>query len=167
MAFPIRKQMSPTSPLRDLITQLDLSPDSSDVEKALKLVDSKLACRHDVVGENLISGSSYDRGVRAEKEFRDPGVPHHPNRLTKQERQLLLERVKTLATTRAAPTAAEVRDEVCCFSELFIHFTGFLTKCLGKQNHSGQADDRSDKETTTLPHVVLQMVKEAERERNA
>jgi hypothetical protein len=119
MHFPIRKEMSPSSPLRDLISQLNLPADSPNAEKALKLLDSKAAQRKDVITENLLSSSSFDRAVKSRKKFRDPGVAHRPNRLITSERQTLLERLSSVATTQGAPTAAEVRLEVCSSTMLF------------------------------------------------
>jgi hypothetical protein len=123
MQFQIRKEMSPDSPLRELISQLDLPPDASNLDKALALVNSKLAKRKEVVSEHLVSGSSYDRGRKAEKAFRDPGVQNKPSRLTRKEDALLLERVKFRSGTQAAAYPSEVREEVCSFiSHCFARF---------------------------------------------
>jgi hypothetical protein len=94
-----------------------------------------LTSRRDVVAEEFVSHSSYDRAKKAISNFRDPGVNGRPNKLTKEEQRTLLSRVLSISTSIAALSASEVRDEVC-LSPLFCSFSIPLLVFLGQQNHT-------------------------------
>jgi hypothetical protein len=76
------------------------------------MVKSKMVKRKDLLASDFIPHSNYDRAVRAEKEFRDPGISHHPCRLTHEEDNTILQIVMAEARSGPAPSAKKVADLV-------------------------------------------------------
>jgi hypothetical protein len=104
---------SPRSPLSRALALSPIRELKTPLQKSLEMVRKQLVHRNDLLRAKYIPHSTFDRGVRASKEFRDAGVNGHPQKLTSEEDNTLLQIVIEDARTGVAPSAKKVRNLVC------------------------------------------------------